>query len=217
MKRYRARYKKRNLGSSLIKQVIACIIIVLFAILIKKMDVAIVNKGVDTLKAELKKDYNSSEIVASSKAAARKIKDIPAFVQSSFQAGEKKLAFSPPTDEAAVISTFGEKKAYFENETVGFSRGMTFASSKELQVHSVSGGTVTDVSESSLYGQFIKVEHENGISSLYGGCTNIYVKPLDKVKKGQIIAAIAPSDNSQLKFELWDDETVVNPADYINF
>ena len=214
---YRGNSRGRNLARTFIKQIIACIIIVLIAIVIKKMDIAIVNKTVDTMKAALSKDITSSELVATVKNAAVKIKEVPAYIAESFHAGEEKLAFAPPTDEAAVVSTFGEKSTYFGNEKSGFSRGMTFASDKEMQVHSIGGGTVVDVSTSSLYGKYIKVEHDNGITSIYGGCTNIYVKPLDKVKKGAIIASVEPSDDSKLTFELWVDGTVVNPNEYIKF
>ncbi|WP_027398609.1 M23 family metallopeptidase [Anaerovorax odorimutans] len=217
MNRYRGNSRRKNLGSTVIKQVIACIIIVLLAILIKKMDIAIVNNTVETFKAELKKDYNTSEIVATTKGLADKVKGLPVSITAAFNKGEEKLAFSPPTDGAQVISTFGEKSTYFGGENSGFSRGMTFASDEDLQIFSVSGGTVEEVSESSDYGKYIKIKHENGISSIYGGCTQIYVKPLDKVKKGQLIAYISKSDNGQLKFELWDNGNVVNPNNYIEF
>ena len=59
--------------------------------------------------------------------------------------------------------------------------------------------------------------HGDNIVSIYGGCSNVYVKSLEKVKKGQLIASISPENNGYLKFELWANDEIVNPADYIQF
>jgi len=70
---------------------------------------------------------------------------------------------------------------------------------------------------SSQYGKYIKVVHGDDIVSIYGGCSQIYVESLEKVKKGQLIASISPENNGHLSFELWVKDEIVNPADYIEF
>ena len=128
------------------------------------------------------------------------------------------MRFSPPADEAAVISTFGEKTGYNAGEAQnGFERGMTFQSDKELQVFAVGGGIVSEIGQSSQYGNYVKVVHGDDIVSIYGGCSQIYVKSLEKVKKGQLIASVNPENNGHLSFELWVKDEIVNPADYIEF
>ena len=209
--------KRKNYGAVLLKQILVCIIIVLLVIVIKKMDIAIVNKSVDQIQAKLNLDYTVADIFQGTKNIAAKVKEVPENVAAAFKRGETKLAFSPPADEAAVISTFGEKKGCFESEQNGFERGMKFQSDKEMQVYSIGGGIVSEIGESSQYGKYIKVVHGDNIVSLYGGCTQIYVESLEKVKKGQLIASVSPEDNGHLSFELWVDDEIANPADYIEF
>jgi murein DD-endopeptidase MepM/ murein hydrolase activator NlpD len=218
MYRGRRYTRKRNgYGSTLFKQILVCIIIVLLVIVIKKMDIAIVHKTVETFQAKLDHDYTASEMVQSAKDLVAKAKEVPQSVASAFQRSESKLAFSPPADEQAIISTFGEKSSYLGTEQSGFERGMKFQSDKELQVYSVGGGIVSEIGESSQYGKYIKVVHGNDIVSIYGGCTKVYVKSLEKVKKGQLIASVSPENNGYLSFELWVNDEIVNPASYIKF
>ncbi len=209
--------KRKNYGATLLRQILICIVIVLLVIVIKKMDIAIVNKGLDNVQARLDRDYKVAEIFQGTKNLAARVKKVPESIAAAFQRGETRLAFSPPADEAAVIATFGEKTGYFEAEENGFERGMKFQSDKELQVYSVGGGIVSEIGESSQYGKYIKLVHGDDIVSIYGGCTQIYVESLEKVKKGQLIASISPENNGYLSFELWVDEEIVNPADYIDF
>jgi murein DD-endopeptidase MepM/ murein hydrolase activator NlpD len=210
--------KRKNYGATLIKQIIVCIIIVILVIVIKKMDIAIVNQSLDNVQAMLNKDFTVAEIFQSGKDLVAKVKKVPESVASAFQRSGSKLAFSPPADEAAVIATFGEKTSYNAGqEQSGFERGMKFQSDKELQVFSVGGGIVSEIGESSQYGKYIKVVHGDDIVSIYGGCSQIYVKSLEKVKKGQLIASVNPENNGLLNFELWVKDEIVNPADYIEF
>jgi len=209
--------KRKSYGATVIKQLLACIIIVLVVIIIKLMDIAIFNKGLEQIQATLDRDYKVSEIIDSAVNLAGKVKEVPESVAAAFQRSGSRLAFSPPTDTESVIATFGEKKGYFENEQYGLERGMKFQSDKELQVFSVGGGIVSEIGVSDQYGKYIKIVHGDDIVSIYGGCTQIYVNSLEKVKKGQLIASVSPDNNGYLSFELWVDDEVVNPADYIEF
>jgi murein DD-endopeptidase MepM/ murein hydrolase activator NlpD len=210
--------QRKNYGATLIRQLIVCIVIVILIIVIKKMDIAIVNQGIDNVQALLNRDYTVAEIFQSGKDIVAKVKQVPESVAAAFQRSGSKLAFSPPADEAAVIATFGEKTVVSAGEEQsGFEKGMTFQSDKELQVFSIGGGIVSEISESSHYGKYIKIVHGDDIVSIYGGCSQIYVNSLGKVKKGQLIASVSPENNGHLSFELWVKDEIVNPADYIEF
>ncbi|MDD4565772.1 MAG: M23 family metallopeptidase [Eubacteriales bacterium] len=209
--------RRKNYGITLLKQILVCIVIVILIIVIKKMDIAIVNQNLDKAHAALTKHYTVAEIFQSSKEILAKSTNIPKSITVAFQNSGSKLAFSPPTDADAAITTFGEKKSYFESASSGFERGMKFQSNKELQVYSIGGGIVSEIGESSQYGKFIRIVHGEDIVSIYGGCTQTYVEPLEKVKKGQIIASISPENNGHLSFELWHKDEIVNPSSYIDF
>jgi murein DD-endopeptidase MepM/ murein hydrolase activator NlpD len=94
---------------------------------------------------------------------------------------------------------------------------MKFQSDEELQVFSIGGGIVSEIGVSDQYGKYIKIVHGDDIVSIYGGCSQIYVQSLEKVKKGQLIASVSPENNGYLSFELWVDDEIANPADYIEF
>jgi murein DD-endopeptidase MepM/ murein hydrolase activator NlpD len=209
--------RRKTYGATVIKQLLVCIIIVLVVLIIKMMDIAIVNEGLSEVQARLDRDYKVAEIFDSAAALAGKVKEVPESVAAAFQRSGSRLAFSPPTDADAIIATFGEKTGYFNSEQYGFERGMKFQSDTELQVFSVGGGIVSEIGVSDQYGKYIKIAHGDDIVSIYGGCSQIYVQSLEKVKKGQLIASVSPENNGRLAFELWVDDEIVNPADYIEF
>lgn len=201
--------KRKNYGMILLKQLLICIIIVLFVIVIKKMDIAIVNDSMAKIHAKLVQDYTVAEIFQSSKDVFVKIKEIPGSIEEAFLNSGNKLAFSPPVNADGIIAAFSEGNS--------FERGMVFRAEQELQIYSVGGGIITEISESNKYGKYIRIIHGDDFASVYGGCTQIYVEPLEKVKKGQLIASIKPENNGHLSFELWRKDEIVNPASYIDF
>ena len=211
---YRGRRKyikrKKNYGNTLLRQLLICIIVVLVVIIIKQMDIALADKGLDNIQAWLNRDYTVSEIVQSTKDLAFKAKEVPESVAAAFQRSGSKLAFSPPTDADALISTFGGGQDQSE-------QGIEFQSEKELQVFAVGGGVVSEIGVNDQYGKYIKIVHGDDIVSLYGGCSQIYVKSLEKVKKGQLVASVSPESNGHLSFQMWVNSKIVNPADYIEF
>lgn len=215
-------YGRRRYGASypqvsgkrkkrLMIQLLICIVIVLAVIAIKKMDIAIGNKALETFHTQMTKDFTGEDVVHSAKSVMAHMKVLPGPEDSG-----KNMDFSPPSDHTAAVSTFGEQSGG-ENGQSGFERGMDFHSDREIQVYAIGGGTVSEISQSSQYGTFLKVSHGNDIVSLYGGCTKVYVKPLEKVKKGQLIASVSPEREGGLHFELWVNGKIVNPADYISF
>ncbi len=221
MQRYdRWGYKreKKNWIQTVLKQILVSILILLLVIVIKKLDLALLNQSMQTFQNYMSKDYTGIELIDSGKAVFSNAVELPKKVNEKLKESEKNLSFVPPADEEALISTFGEKKAYLGSETNGFERGMKFSSDKELQVYAVAGGTVSEIQGNNENGkQIIKISHGNEIDSRYEGCTTVYVEPLQKVKRGQLIASIAPADENYLSFQLWVDQEIVNPASYISF
>lgn len=194
-------------GKTLVRQIIVCLIIVLLAILVKKMDHAIGNRALDTVQTFMQKDYSNMELIDSAKSVFSQMGSLPASVETAIEEGRKKLDFIQPSDEEALAMTFGGDVGY---------EGMKYSSEKELQVYASSGGTVIGV-EGAAGGRRIRISHGGELETQYAGCTRVYVKPLEKVRKGQLIASIAPGDQSCLTFSMWKGRDSVNPADYIEF
>jgi murein DD-endopeptidase MepM/ murein hydrolase activator NlpD len=209
--------RRRGYGATLIRQLLVCIVVVLLVIVIKMMDIAIVNAGLAAFQTKLDRDLKVAEVVDSAVAFAGKVRGIPESIAAAFQRSESRLAFSPPADVEAVVAVFGEKNGDPGEGAAGIERGMKFRSDTELQVFSVGGGVVSEIGGSEQDGKYVKIAHGNDVVSVYGGCGQVYVQAMEKVKKGRLIASVSPENNGCLSFELWVGKEIVNPADHIEF
>ena len=82
---------------------------------------------------------------------------------------------------------------------------------EELQVFSSAGGTVVEVEHDRIV-----ISHGNGLETVYEGCTDIYVQPLQKVWKGELIGSIRPVDEitPELEFQILKEQEPVDIGDY---
>jgi len=80
-------------------------------------------------------------------------------------------------------------------------------------------GTVTVVEYLRYgYGFHILIDHGNGLSTLYGHMQAIYVKPGDRVARGQIVGKMGSTGRStgtHLHFEVRNGGVTVNPLPYV--
>lgn len=103
--------------------------------------------------------------------------------------------FVPPLDSARVTSRFD----YRVNPVTGryvFHTGMDLGAAQGSNIYAMKGGSVTRAAYDSGYGNFVVVEHDNGIRTLYAHCSKLLVKAGDSVKKGQVIALVGSTGNS---------------------
>lgn len=185
--------RSKSIGSTLIKQLLISIIIVLFIILVKQMDIAILNSQVENLEATLSKEITGAEVKAMAASSIQRIKNTPEAAVSAFKEGSAKTAYGAPID-----SVLDEK-------------------AEEFMVYSVGGGTVSKVSESEKLGKFIEVTHDDGVVSVYGMLHTVQVTELSKVKKGQIIGTLENKKDNSLYFAMLVDGKVTDPKNYIDF
>lgn len=110
----------------------------------------------------------------------------------------------------------------------GMSRGFTGADAHAgldlrgqtgTPIFAAAGGTVS-VAETGTtgYGNFVKVDHGNGIATLYAQCDTLTVKEGDTVQAGQQIATLGSSGNStgpHLHFELLQNDQPIDPEPFL--
>lgn len=97
------------------------------------------------------------------KNSVQAIAQAPAAVTNAIISSREALEYSDPIDEAK------------EGQTVS--------------VYAVEAGTVSAVGENDKIGNFVKILHGDEAESVYGNCSKVYVKEMQRVKKGQIIAS----------------------------
>ncbi|MGI6733096.1 MAG: peptidoglycan DD-metalloendopeptidase family protein [Anaerovoracaceae bacterium] len=209
MRRRWAIRANRNMGKTMIRQVLICILILLIIIVAKKMDNALVNNTFQAVKAQFTKDITIASIADSGRSFIGKFKDGTTTVVASLVQGSKGLDFSTPSDVPGTYSASANQS--------GKGKTMEFSSDQEIQVYAAAGGTVSDIGLDAEGNKYIKIHHGNDIISLYGGCTSTYVQPLEKVKRGQIIGSVAVGEGRKLKFEIWNSGKLDDPSKYIDF
>lgn len=190
--RYR---RKRYPVKSLTVQLLCCIFILFLIIAIKKMDSALINKGVSYIEGQLYKDYSIAQLIDGAKQVA-----------ASLYTNKEGSYFIMPVDGNGVKETIS-------GESLGES--IVFVAHEELQVYASAGGTVSIVETEGNNKIRIEIAHGNDMFTEYRGCTDVYIKPLSKVKQGQIIASVRKGQSNELTFSLRLGGTKVDPTLYI--
>lgn len=117
----------------------------------------------------------------------------------------------------SVTSHYGNRK----NPTgpgYEFHTGTDIAAPEGTPIRTIQDGVVVVAEYHSLYGNYIVVRNEAGISSLYAHCSALYGSVGDEVRQGQIIAAVGSTGNSNgnhLHIEIKLGSERVNPLFYI--
>ena len=116
---------------------------------------------------------------------------------------------------------YGWRDDPFGGYNNNFHGGLDIAGSYGVDIKSVDGGTVIYAGwHSGGYGNLVMIDHGNGIVSLYGHCSEIYVNVWEVVDRGDIIAAVGStgwSTGPHLHIEFRVNGERVNPRDYIGW
>ncbi len=100
-------------------------------------------------------------------------------------------------------------------------KGMDIVSPAGTAIYSVADGVVISAgynAAGSGFGNCVLVEHSNGLRTLYAHCSELYVSAGDVVKRGEQIAAVGntgDSDGNHLHFEVRVGGNRVDPAPYL--
>lgn len=128
------------------------------------------------------------------------------------------LGFDYCTPVAGTLSSpFGYREHPVEGED-RFHYGIDLAADTGTAIACFADGTVSAVGESSSYGKYCIVHHENGYSTLYAHCSRITASSGAEVKKGETIAEVGETGmatGAHLHFELQQGGTYLNPIYYV--
>ena len=118
---------------------------------------------------------------------------------------------------AAMTSNFGWRQDPF-GEGQSFHHGLDMGVPTGTAVLAFSGGTVEYIGESDIYGQYLQIDHGNGVKSFYAHCSKLCVQQGQKVEAGEKVAESGETGNAtgpHLHLELKWNGIYLNPAYYI--
>jgi len=97
-------------------------------------------------------------------------------------------------------------------------KGVDIANDRWTPIYAPANGAVQRAQFSASLGNFVAIDHGNGIETKYGHMQQCMVKPGQFVKRYQIIGYMGNtglSAGSHLHYEVWVNGTTVNPVNYI--
>ena len=109
----------------------------------------------------------------------------------------------------SISSPFGYREDPFTGE-IDYHNGTDIAAPNGTQILAAAAGTVTIANGidpwGGSYGYHIKIDHGNGLETLYAHCSAICVTPGQQVQQGEVIGFVGSTGNStgsHLHFEVW--------------
>lgn len=123
---------------------------------------------------------------------------------------EETDGFVNPT-EGVLTSAFGMRGGRNHN-------GIDIGANKGADIYAVQDGKVVLAEVVSGYGNYIIIEHKDGLETAYAHCDSILVSAGEEVKAGQLIAYVGSTGNStgpHLHFEVKADGRFCDPLDYV--
>ncbi|MCL2638806.1 MAG: M23 family metallopeptidase [Oscillospiraceae bacterium] len=98
--------------------------------------------------------------------------------------------------------------------------GLDFGAPLGTPIFAADSGKVTFAEWHAGYGRTVIIEHENGLITWYGHCSELLVNEGDFVEQGETIAKVGDSgraDGNQLHFEVRYGASILNPRHYLDF
>jgi murein DD-endopeptidase MepM/ murein hydrolase activator NlpD len=96
--------------------------------------------------------------------------------------------------------------------------GLDIAVPAETEIRASGEGVVKEARQDRVYGDYVLVDHGEGLESLYGHASRVLVREGDRVSRGQLIALAGSTGLSSaphLHFEIRKNGRAVDPLQYV--
>jgi murein DD-endopeptidase MepM/ murein hydrolase activator NlpD len=126
---------------------------------------------------------------------------------------EGRMPFPIEKGKYRISSPFGPRKAPTKGAST-FHQGIDLAAPKGTPIYASQDGKVTYSGTNGGYGLFVKIQHDGGVETRYGHCSQILVKKGQYVKKGKLIALVGStgvSSGNHVHFEIRINGKAVDP------
>ena len=128
-----------------------------------------------------------------------------------------RIAF-PTAAGTPVTSEFGWRTHPITGDRK-FHAGIDFGAAKGTPIYAVDAGRVVFAGDKSGYGKAVVIQHQRGLSTLYGHASQLYVQQGQQVVRGQMIGAVGStgfSTGPHLHFEVRSNGVAQNPRPYLH-
>ena len=118
----------------------------------------------------------------------------------------------------SVTSDFGFRDHPVSGE-YSFHTAVDIGVENGTDVLAFSGGTVRYIGENDVFGLYLKIDHDNGVSTFYAHCEEVLVGKGDRVECGQVVAKSGETGNAtgpHLHFSIEKDGVRLDPAYYLD-
>ncbi len=99
-----------------------------------------------------------------------------------------------------------------------FHYGIDIAAKEGTDILCFGDGVVEAAGTSTINGNYLKIRHEDGFTSLYAHCKKLYVSEGETVKKGQVLAGVGMTGTAtgfHLHFQVYHNGLLVDPKLYV--
>lgn len=119
-----------------------------------------------------------------------------------------------PTEYTRISSPFGTRIHPITRKKHTH-KGIDMAAPRMTPIYATADATVTFAAYNGGYGNFVKLNHENGYKTAYAHMHKIAVKNGDKIKKGDLVGYVGTTGSStgnHLHYEVYYKDQLVDPA-----
>ncbi len=123
-----------------------------------------------------------------------------------------------PSDSSTIITSEFGMRWHPTLHVYKLHTGMDIGASRGTNVLAAEGGEVIKATWSNAYGNYVVIDHGNGMSTLYAHNSKLLVSVGDVVERGQTIAKVGSTGYStgpHIHIEVIIDGEYQNPADYL--
>ena len=156
-------------------QIAICLIVATAYTIIQNTNTPVLQDKCASVVAVMSRHYTVSDVTEGGKKAVMGLIKAPVIVTGHIIASQEEMTYGLPIDN--------------------LEKGETGS------VYSVAGGLVIETGENEKIGKYIKLQHENAIST-YGNCSKIYAKESEHVRKGQVIARFTYDGTKEFYYKL---------------
>ncbi len=122
-----------------------------------------------------------------------------------------------PVNNAVISSEFGSRNNPITHNAETH-KGVDLSAEKGSDIFAAESGTVVLSQKSATYGNYMIIDHGDGLKTLYAHCNKLYKSVGDTVKRGEVIAAVGSTGQStgpHLHFEVTKEGKYINPLSLV--